>query len=246
MTSPGRRTLLALALALAALTLLPGCPAWTRFCKMVYLCSRDRIEIPEAPPPDFEFRLKGDNLKNPPINYFLKIHRNGQAEYSVTFREPSRTVREGRFEVMEDQIVKLWDAIKAADYGEIEERFPSSGDGTDVSWGIQSFMVQSKDYQKEVQAHYLQVPALERIRMTAVSLLPESVIDQVRKDAQGLGTMGTVIGDTATKRFYAPTSPLLKDVPEELRQVFKSMYDALNFGYDPGPDWKTPREGDDK
>lgn len=234
-----------LAAALAAVTLLPGCPAWTRFAKTVGLEGRDEINIPEVAPSDFQFVLHGNNLKNPPIDYLLRYERSGQAEYSVTIREPRRIVREGRFEVMEGQIFKLWEAIKEADYGNLEARYPSDGEGPDTAWGIQRFMVRSEGFPKEVQAHYQQEPALERLRMMAIAMLPDTVIEQFRKDVPaGTGTLGVVIGDTQTKRFFAPESPLLKDVPEERRQTFRSWYDALNFGYDPAPDWVTPREED--
>ena len=245
MNRSGRLPLLAAALAAAAL--LPGCPAWTRFCKTIRLCSRDTFTTPDAVPPDFQFVLHGDNLKDPPIDYLLRYDRSGEAEYRVTIREPRRIERTGRFEVMEGQIFKLWEAVKAADYGNLDARYPSSGEGPDTSWGIQRFMVRSEDFPKEVQAHYQQEPALERLRMLAISMLPDSVIEQFRKDVpEGTGTLGVVIGDTETKRFYAPDSPLLKEVPEERRQTFRSWYDALNFGFDPSPDWRTPRDKDDR
>lgn len=229
--------------AFAALFLLPGCPAWTRFCKAVRLCGREEWVDPVTVPPDFKFILKGDNKLDPPIDYLLTIERSGQAEYQIVIREPKRIVREGRFEVTEGQIVKLWDTIRAAQYRDMPPRYPDSGDGPDKNFGIQSFSVQSLGYPKEVQAHYHQDPSLERIRMTAVSLVPADVLENSLPQGT-VSTTGQVIGDSASKRFYAPTSPLLKDVPESRRQVFASWYDALNYGYDPGADWRTPSATD--
>ena len=232
-----RRPALAVAL-LAAATLLPGCPAWTRFCKTIGLCSRAVPDLPEVAPPDFQFVLHGDNLKDPPRNYLLRIERNGQAEYEITVREPQRLEKRGRFEVTEDGISRLWDAIRAAGYNELPARFPGEGEGPDLNRGIQRYSVRWLDYPKEVQTHYLYEERVEQIRAAALSLVPEYVFAGLPSNP---GSTGIVIGDTETKRFYDPGSPLLKEVPEDRRRQFSSWHEAVNFDYYPAPDWSSPR-----
>jgi hypothetical protein len=242
MRDPGRKTLLAA--ALAATALLPGCPSATWACKTLGLCSRDRLEEPPATiPPDFEFVLKVDNQVQPPIDYLLKIDRSGKGTYKVVWREPRREVLEGDFEIVESRMTRLWDLIREIRYPELETRYPDSGEGKDRGGGIARFMVKYLDFPQEVQCWYVQQPDLEKLRMLAISYVPETVIQRVTRDTP-TSTTGQVIGDVQTRMFYAPGSPLLKDVPENRRQVFPNWYEALNYGYQPGADWRTPREGD--
>lgn len=233
-----------LSLLLLLLFALPACPAMTKVGKWTGLIRPPTFPMPDTVPQDFELVVHVTDQQDPPIDYLLTFRRTGNCNYSVTPRSPRRPPNEGGFEVLENQISALWSAVLAAKYDELDSRYPEDGIGDDRAAGVQSYKVQALDFPKEVQAQFLRLPELEKIRTLALSYVPARAFVGA-KSSPLIGTkVREVIGDLRTKLFYPPEDPRLKDVPNEARQPFPTWHDAVNYGFSPSPGfepWAVPR-----
>lgn len=233
------RSRMLLPLLLVATAGLGGCRALTTVCRTFGGCSARTQELGDAMAPDFVIVVKVENQLDPPADYLVTIRRNGTGEYRVVRRAPTREESSGRLNVLEGKLQEIWDAVRAADYPSRPDRTPGDGDGPDKSAGIQSFSVNADEFPKQVQLVYSTDAQLAKVRQLVLSTLPAEAFAATSKRDTGL-TSTDVIGDTQTKRFYAPTSPLLKDVPAARRQSFPTYFAAYDFGYQPGADWRPP------
>ncbi|MCE9635269.1 MAG: hypothetical protein K8T90_06125 [Planctomycetes bacterium] len=227
------RSLVFALLALAALVL-PGCPAFTSVMKGIGLQSRPALVLTEAVPQDFELVMHVMDQQNPPTDYLVTYRRSGRCDYRVTVRSPKRRVNDGSFDILDGQVNSLWATVRAVNYDTLEERYPAEGEGRDRDLGVQKFSVRGDDISKEVQAHFTKVPAIEKLRALALSLMPEKALSDTGKgDVTTSVATQQVIGDMQTKTFYPADDARLKDVPTDRRQPFPTWFDAVNYGYAP-------------
>lgn len=244
-TKPASRMLLVAPLLLAAAASLGGCRAITVVCRAFGGCEARTQELGDVMAPDFSIVVKVENQMDPPADYLVTLRRDGTGEYRVVRRAPTREESSGKVHVLEGKLQQIWDAVRAAEYHMRPERTPDEGDGVDKAVGIQSFSVNANEFPKQVQLVYSADPALAKIRQLVLSTLPAEVFAATSKKNDALAST-EVIGDTQTKRFYAPSSPLLKDVPANRRQSFPTYFAAYDFGYQPGPDWRPPAPTTDR
>jgi hypothetical protein len=234
-----RKGFLSSAVALAALAVLPGCPAFTNTMKMVGVVRPPQIELPEVAPQDFELKLHVVDQLDPPADYLITYRRDGRCDFRVTMRTSRRLEASGTFEIPDDQVVALWNSLREARYDELDPRYPDDGIGPDKVLGIQAYSVRSNDLSKEVQTHCQRVPELEKVRALALSYLPARTMGgggaPGTPAAAPVGTSRQIVGDVQTRIFYPADDPRLKDVPADRRQPFPSWYDAVNFGFSPAP-----------
>lgn len=228
-----------LLLALAA-AVLPGCPAFNNAMKFVGIVRPPELRLAEPVPQDFELVVHVRDQLEPAADYLLTFRRSGRCDYRITTRAPKRRESEGQFEIVDTQVVSLWETLRAIRYDELADRYPDGDDtiGPDKNVGIQAFGVRGNDLAKEVQAHFIRVPELEKLRGAAMSLLPEKATRDTGPAPAASGKSKQMVGDAMTKVFYPADDARLKDVPAERRQPFGSWYDAVNFGYSPAPGFK--------
>ncbi len=227
-----RRLLSLLALAVVLLAA-PGCPAFTRLCKAVYICPTPEFELPEKIPPDFHLAIRVRDQQDPPADYQLQFDRTGKVRYEVTLRAPRRRQQQGEIEITEDQVLSLWKAVSSVRFDELSERYPDDGDGKDRKAGAQRYYVVADGMDKAVEAVFERPAELETIRKAALAVLPQSVLLAEGGPEAPADSPDQFVGDTADHKFHLPTCPLLEKVPSDRRQPFGSKYDAINFGFDP-------------
>ena len=231
-------TLLLAAALLAVSATLPGCTALNSLLKLTGLRSAPEFTLPEPPaplPPDFRLTVLVRDQAAPPLDYLLEFHRTGNVDYRVTVREPRRAEREGSFQVLENQVESLWDALLEVRFDELEDRYPDDGRGDDPDAGHQEVWVFANGLDRRVEADFERVEALEKVRRAALAVVPEHVLS-ARLDAAPGEAPEHFVGDPATKRFHLPGCPALEGTPEPGRQPFGTKYDAVNFGFSPCPD----------
>jgi hypothetical protein len=230
-----------LVLAAALLAVLPGC---TAICRGIGLCSRfedfDELKLPPTPPQDFQVILQVYDQADPPADYLVIVRRDGSGEYRVVRRHPSRRETHGKLTLLENQIQAIYGAVLQANYGELPERIPEYEEGEQRHLGARTFSVTTDGYQKEVVVAYAPFQPLDHVARLVLDTLPGQAMDDAQPKGPEAANTAQVIGDTQTRRFYAPDSPLLADVPENRRQSFPSYFMALDYGYEPGSDWRPP------
>ena len=235
--------LLALPLLLGVL---PGCRVMTLACRTIGVCSAGEQHLGPVMATDFVIVVKVESQAEPAADYIVTLRRDGTGEYKVTRRAPTRSETSGKLSVLEGKLQQIWDAVAAAEYPTLPDRFPEEGDGPNKAAGIQSFNVNANEFPKEVQLVYATDERLTKIRRLVESTLPEKVFSQVSQARTDTTSSLQVVGDTLTKRFYAPESPALKEVPANRRQAFPTYFAALDFGYQPGIDWRAPEVVQDR
>jgi hypothetical protein len=223
-------------LVLAALAaVLPACNVWYGIAKPIGLMSPKKFSARGEIPQDFQFSVDTKDFADPPTDYVIVVERTGKVTYDIVVRSPRRREQSGTFELTEEQVVGLWKSIAAAKFDELDERYPSKGEGKDKDMGVRKWFVRADGVERRVEAHYQTVPAMETVRAAFLAVVPKDVMEA--HDAMvGRNTSGEFMGDTATKIFHLPDCPALKDVPAQRQQKFTSQYDALNFGFQPCPD----------
>lgn len=228
-----RRLSLVLLTALAVLG--AGCQVYYGIAKPLGLMSPKKFSARGEIPQDFVFSVDTRDFADPPTDYIISMERTGKVTYDVIVRTPHRREQQGTFEITEEQIVSIWKAIAAAKFDELNERYPSSGDGPDKRMGVRKWYVRADDVDRRIEAHYQIVPEMESIRAAFLAVVPKDVMDA--HDAMvGVNKSGEFVGDTATHLFHLPDCPTLKDVPAQRQQRFTSQYDALNYNFQPCPD----------
>ena len=209
-----------------------GCNAYYAITKI--FTTRDRVKTEGPIPPDFRIGIEVRDVADPPVDYKVWIERSGKATYDVTVRQPRRRHAEGEFEVSDDQVVGLWNELVRQKFGDLSERYPSSGNGTELAAGAKSFRVSGNDAEMTVETFYESNPQLEAIRAAVVATVPKELMQA--RAAGGPEGPRSFIGDTKAMVFHAPDCPLLKDVPEDRRRPLASWYDALDYRFQPCPD----------
>jgi len=218
---------------LTALTLaLGGCNLYYAVTKI--FTTRDVVKTEGPIPPDFFIGIEVRDVADPPVDYKIDIQRSGKAAYNVTVRQPRRRHAEGEFEVSEDQVVGLWQQLVKMKFGELDNRYPSSGDGTDVRAGAKSFRVVGGGAEMTVETSFQNHEGLEALRSAVVATVPKEFMQA--RAAGGPDGPKSFIGDTQTKMFHTPDCPLLKDLPEERRRPLATWYDALDYRFQPCPE----------
>lgn len=226
------RVAAAAVLALAGLAL-PGCPAFNNALKVAGVVRPPKLEITPAVPQDFELKIHVTDQQAPPADYLITYRRSGKCDYRVTTRAPKRSVQEGQFELLENQVMKLWALLGEIDFPSLDDRYPGDGLGPDAMVGIQAYSVRGNDLSKEVQTHFQSVPELETLRTVALSFLPEKAVQGTGTGQTAVGKSTQIVGDVQTRVFYPADDERLKDVPAERRQPFGTWQDAVNFGFSP-------------
>lgn len=234
----------AVLVAASALSL-PGC----FLVRQMGLVPAPKIEIGEAIARDFELTLVVTDQLQPAADTLVTIRRGGDCNYRVTLRAPQRGESQGRFQITEAQVVTLWNTLRETGYTQLDARYPEDGVGPDKAAGIQAFGVTANDLAKEVQAHFVRVPELERVKAVVMSVLPPSFAKEAGLGAAPgapAGTAGTsrqIVGDIQSRIFYPADDARLKDVPADRRQPFGSWFDAINFGFSPAPGFRPWENG---
>jgi len=223
-------------LVLAALAAVaPGCQVYYTVVKTVGLMGPKKFSSRGEIPQDFVFGVDTKDYSNPPTDYTIRMERTGKVTYDIVVRIPRRREQEGTFEITEEQILSIWKAIAAAKFDELDQRYPSSGEGKDKEMGVRKWYVMADGVERRVEAHYQAVPEMDPVRAAFLAVVPKDVMEA--HDAMvGKNATGEFVGDTATHLFHLPDCPALKDVPEQRQQRFTSQYDALNYNFQPCPD----------
>jgi hypothetical protein len=227
-----RNRLAALALLAGFALSAGGCNAWYAVTKV--FSTRDRLVTEGPVPPDFRIGIEARDVAEPPVDYKLWIDRSGKATYDVTVRQPRRRHVQGEFEVSDDQVVGLWNELVRLKFGELEDRYPSSGNGTELAAGAKSFYVFGNGTEATVETHYQSNEALEAIRAAVVATVPkEHMQARVANVQEGPKSF---VGDPQTRLFHTPDCPLLKDLPEERKRPLATWYEAVDYRFQPCPD----------
>jgi hypothetical protein len=224
---------LALAAVVLAATAQSSCAPIRWVAKTTGVISPPTIDFTDAVPQDFELIVKVVDQANPAADYLVTIRRSGRCDYRAEVRTPRRRVNEGQFEVLDNQVQDLWLAVRAAKYGYLDARYPSSGEGPDKELGTQAFSVRASGLEKEVQTYFTRVPELETIRTKVLSLLPPKALVDTGKGDPVAGKSRQIVGDIQTKIFYPADDKRLDAVPADRRQPFGSWQDAMNYDFRP-------------
>jgi len=228
-----RRLSLVLVAALAVLG--AGCNVVYPVLKFVGLKSPPKFSVRKEIPQDFVFSVDTKDYSSPPTDYVIRMDRTGKVTYEIVVRTPRRREQSGTFEITEEQILSIWKAVAAAKFDELDERYPSSGEGPDKAMGVRKWYVLADGVERRVEAHYQVVPEMDPVRAAFLAVVPKDVMEA--HDAMvGVNRSGEFVGDTATHLFHLPDCPTLKDVPAQRQQRFTSQYDALNYNFQPCPD----------
>lgn len=229
----------AMRLRLAAIALLVTLLLSTGGCGLYYgiigiFKTRERVKTEGPIPPDFFIGIEVHDVADPPIDFKLSVDRSGKGTYDVTVRQPRRRHAEGELEVSEDQVVGIWNELVKRKFGELDLRFPSSGDGQDTPAGATRIRLSAGGAEMTVQTFYERNEAVEAVRAVIAGAFPKEVIEaQARRTEVGPKSF---VGDTQTKLFHTPDCPALKDLPEERRRPLATWYDALDFRFQPCPE----------
>jgi hypothetical protein len=225
-----RKASLALCAVLALGT--GGCNLYYGVTKLFGARQRPAIEGPI--PTDFRIGIDVTDVADPPADYKLWIERSGKGTYDVTVRQPRRRHVEGEFEVSEDQVVGIWNELVKLKFGDLSDRYPSSGNGQEVASGTKSIRVFAGGAEMTVESFYEANATIEAVRAAVVAAFPkETMRAQLASDKEGPKSF---VGDTQTKLVHTPDCPLLKDLPEERRRPLATWYEALDFRFQPCPE----------
>ena len=211
----------------------PGCTFYNNVGKFTGLISAPTLSTQREMPPDFKMGVSARDLANPPTDFIYTFERSGKATYDVTVRSPRRRHQDGEFEITEDQVVGLWKAVQESRFDELDARYPSSGDGTDKTEGVQTFYVSADGAEWKVESRYVANPTLRKLREAALSVVRKDIQDA---DGADSARPKEFIADAATHLFHLPDCAQLKDVPAQQRQPFATPFDALNFNFKPCPE----------
>lgn len=237
-----RTRLPTLLLLLALFAATPGCALYYGIGKMTGLMAPKKFSTrSQTPPEDFRLGIKVRDLIEPPTDFELVFQRTGRATYDVVVRLPKRKQLAGAFEITEDQVVGLWRVVAEAKFDEMDERYPSSGEGKDPKQGTQTYYVFADGTDHRVESVFQAVPELEKIRNAILNLVPKEIM--TASGAPGFVTEGPreYLGDSATRLFHLPGCPRMKDVPPERRKVYPTSFQALDYGFQPCPECQPDR-----
>ena len=214
-----------------------GCNAW--YAVISIFKTRDRPNIEGPIPTDFQIGIEAHDVAQPPVDYKLTIERSGKGYYEVTVRQPRRRHVEGEFEVSEDQVVGIWNELVKRKFGDLDDSYPSSGNGTDLAAGTKSIRVFAGGAEMTVQTRYETNEVVEAVRAAVVGAFPRETME-ARLSGVNEGPK-SFVGDTQTMTFHTPDCPLLKDLPADRRRPLATWYDALDYRFQPCPDCRpTP------
>lgn len=231
--SIARRGALAALTVAALLGAAPGCQPIRAGLKSIGIIRAPQIELTEQMPQDFELVIKVVDQESPAADYTVWVRRSGKCEYKAEVRKPKRRASDGTFDIYENQVQEVWNLIRQASYADLDDRYPSSGEGPDKALGTQAYSVRVNDLYREVQAVCERVPELEAIRTKVLSFLPAKALADTGRGDPVAGKSKQIVGDILTKIFYPADDKRLEEVPADRRQPFASWQDAVNFEYRP-------------
>ena len=224
----------------ASLALLAALALSAGGCNLYYgvikiFSTRDRAKIEGPVPDDLRVGIEVSGIADPPVDYKLTVDRSGAGTFNVTVRAPRRRHVEGEIEISDDQVVRIWNEMVKHNFGDMDDRYPSSGDGTNVGAGTQRFYVFANGAEMTIQGFHETNETLDAVRTAIAAAFPKETL-KARAAAQEAESSKGFVGDTQTKLFHTPDCPLLKDTPEERRRTLASWYDALDYRFQPCPE----------
>ena len=218
-------------LALAAVAALPGCAVF----RFLGLAKDPAFHLPSAMPNDFRFHLETTGAKDPPVDFVLKFHFNGRVDYLVKPRTASGRTESGNYEITEDKVADLYEALRLQKFESLPDTYTGENDAGQ-RLGVKSFYVYALGQEKSVTVRYAKLPEpLEIIQEWAMSLVPEW-LRRGETPAASAEYPDQFIGDSDTRMFHLPESEKGKAVPVARRVIFISHFQALDAGFFPDND----------
>ncbi len=229
-------------LLLGLLTATPGCALYYGIGKLTGLMGPKKFSTQaQTPPEDFKLGVKVRDLIEPPTDFEIVFERTGRATYDVVVRLPRRKQLAGAFEISEDQVVGLWRVVAEQKFDEMDERYPSSGEGREPKQGTQVYYVVADGTDHRVESVSLSVPELEKIRNAILNLVPKEIMSAGGAPGFVGAAPKEYLGDAATRLYHLPGCPQMKDVPPDRRRQYATSFQALDFGYQPCLECKPDR-----
>lgn len=190
------------------------------------------FEMPEDMPSDFTFHLERQGARSPDVNYLYKFERNGSVDYWVKAPSASARPNEGTFQISGNDVIALYDEIRAAGIGGYQPIETLSDAVPDVT-----FYVLSNGRGKRLTFKSNEVPpALVSLREAVFNFVPPEYRTAEAPPDGPDGPPERFVGDASTKIFYASDAEQLKKVPPERRVFFATAYEALDHGFYPDPE----------
>lgn len=189
--------------------------------------------LPPILPPNLLVGLRVLEATEPPVDYVIKIERDGRTTYETTIRTPRRRRFEGELTLTEDQVVRLYDAVLASGFDDLDPAY-TADEGAEArrESGERIFYVVAGDLDKRIDANYVTVPELDELQARILAELPPHVLE-------GSGgpdlsdASGAFVADREGKVFHRPGCDLIDRIPQGVRVSFQTQFDALNFQYHP-------------
>ena len=186
--------------------------------------------LPTVMPTDFEFVHTVSNATQPAVDYSIAVKRAGTFAYEATGRAPRRWSRSDTREVTEDYLQNLYATLISSEFAGLPDYLmaESGTERTDV--GDRVYFVRADGFEKRVHAQFTDMPELARIRQ---ALFAKGAPVVTRPPDRGeTRPADRFVAEEVERKFHREDCPVLKSITQG-RTVFDSMYDALNFSYDP-------------
>jgi hypothetical protein len=211
-------------LPLALLALVPACGIF----------GPSGPSLPAVMPPNFFLGLRVLEATDPPVDYVIKIERSGKVQYETTIRTPRRRRFDGELELVEAQIIRLYDAVLASDFADHDPEYSAEEGATDRREnGERIFYVTAGDLDKRIDVNYATLPELDALQEAIIAEMPSFVLTGDGGPGSILGRPDAYLGDKSTHVFHHPECELAKKIDEADRDPYANEFDALNFGYHP-------------
>jgi hypothetical protein len=229
---PMIRRIALIVLVLTALATLPGCP---KFVLRMFKTKPD-VTLPSNMPEDFRFTVQVRDAKDPDMDYTLRIlNRMGDSKYDIEFRAPVRRRKPGELQLDEAALERLWTALKEVRFHELDDEYDESDYPLARNAGVRKFYVRSGGLEKQVESKYVMPPPIRKLAIAVIQTFPADLLKPVGRNAGKLpsGVPNSFLGDKSKRLFHSPDCPQCASIPENDRQPFPSVYEALNFKYSP-------------
>ncbi len=219
-----------LALAAAAL-LLAGCSTLSG------LFGGQRLDLTPSMPSDFLCSFVVREAAQPPVDYTVKIQRNGQATFETVVRAPTRAEHAGEFQVGEEALVGLYAAVRESGFAALASRYGTAdappGPGRDL--GARVFYVYANGGEKRIDVQYVSVPQLDELERRIAAVIPSYVSTGSGVPAGPQALPAVFVADRRTRYFHRPDCELCKQIAPADQSTYPPDYSAVNEGFHPCP-----------
>ncbi len=214
------RPLAAPLLLLAVSLLLPACGLFG---------SSQRL--PDIMPNDFRFVHSVHSATQPAVDYTLTFERSGSVTYDTFVRAPRRDRSSGAFEVSEDHLQNIYTALLAANFDELPAVMHAEPGTEQNELGARAYFVRADGDEIRVEAEFLDIPELAMIRTEMLKEVPDYVFTAKNRVTEAAPSR--FVAESVNQKFHRGECKVLSATATGQRRDFDTMYDALNFGFDP-------------